>query len=112
MDIINKSRELTNQEIYFLTKARDIQKMQTAVDQRLEMESWIIYTDVNSNGENNDIFSLRTPEGESFATNSPSFIKAFLDILDCFDREDIHSIKVCHGTSKAGRKYLYCVYVD
>lgn len=111
MEIINKSRELTKEETYFLTKARDIQKMQTCVDQQLDIDCWIIYQDTNSDGEIHDIFSLRTPEGETFATNSPSFIKAFLDILDCFSREDVHTIKVQNGTSKAGRKYLYCVYV-
>lgn len=112
MEIINTSRELTNEEKYFLTKARDIQKMQTVVDQVLELDSWIIYTDTNSDGVVHDIFALRTPEGETFATNSPSFIKAFLDILDCFKRDDIHALKVMNGTSKAGRKYLYCVYVN
>lgn len=111
MEIINKSHELSNEETYFLTKARDIQKMQSVVDQELDITSWVIYTDTNENGEIRDILSLRTAEDETFATNSPSFIKAFLDILECFRREDIHTIKVLNGVSKAGRKYLYCVYV-
>lgn len=112
MNITKTSRELTNKEQYLLTKAQNVQKMQNAVGSTLECAYWCLYTDTTVDGEEKELFSMMTPEGEAFATNSPSFIRSFYDILDCFDAGEIHSIKVEQGTSKAGRKYLFCVYVD
>lgn len=112
MEIITSSRELTKQEKYFLTKAQNIQKMSAVKNQRVEMDLWCIYQDLNQDGEEQRIFSMRTPEGEVYATNSPSFLRTFEDILDCFDVEDIKALQILPGTSKAGREFLTCVYAD
>lgn len=110
MTITKTSRELTSAEQYFLTKAQDVQKMQNAVGTTLDVSYWCIYNDTTVDGEDRELFSVMTPEGEAYATNSPSFLRSFYDILDCFSPEEIHTIKIEQGTSKAGRKYLYCVY--
>ena len=110
MNIINKSRELTKAEIYFLTKAQNIQKMSVLKGQRIDLSAWIIYDDTNMDGEDQTIFSCVTPENEVYATNSASFINAFNDILDCFDSSEIHKLDVIARTSKNNREFLTCVY--
>lgn len=112
MEIIQSARELTKQEKYFLTKAQNIQKMSAVKGQRVDMDLWVMYSDVNQEGEEQEVFALRTPEGEVYATNSPSFIRTFRDILDCFEVEDIKALQILPGTSKAGREFLTCVYAD
>lgn len=112
MTITKTSRELTNKEQYLLTKAQNVQKMQNCVGTTIDVDYWCIYQDTTVDGEVKELFAVMTSECEAYATNSPSFIRSFYDILDCFDLAEINSIKVEQGTSKAGRKYLYCVYVD
>lgn len=112
MEIKTASRELTNKELYYLTKASNIQKMRGLVGSTIDVDAFVIYTDVNSNGEEQEILSLRTPEGETFATNSRTFIRTFYDILACFPPEDVKRIEVCEGTSKSGRNFIMAVYAD
>ena len=110
MNVLKESKELTKQELYFLTKAQNIQKMSLLKGQRVDLESWLIYEDTNMDGEDQIIFSCMTPEHEVYATNSASFIRAFYDILDCFDPADIHSVDIISRTSKNNREFLTCVY--
>lgn len=110
MEIKQASRTLSKEEIYFLTKAQDVQKMTLAVGQTLEADYWAIYTDKDSEGNEVELFALRTVEGEGFATNSPTFIAAVADMLDCFDPEEIEKFKIMEGQSKAGRTYITCAY--
>ena len=112
MEILASNKELTKQEIYFLTKAQDTMKMTDAVDQTLDIVAWAIQTDTNSNGEEVELFAMRTDEGETYATNSATFIAAFRDILDVFDPEEIKRIKVLSGTSKNNRTFVTCAYAD
>lgn len=110
MNILKESKELTKAELYFLTKAQSIQKMSVLKGQRVDLSMWAIYEDTNMDGEDQTIFSCMTPEKEVYATNSQSFIRAFYDILDCFDPEDIHSIDIIARTSKNNREFLTCVF--
>lgn len=112
MEILAANKELTKKEIYFLTKAQDTIKMTEAVDQVIEMTAWAIYKDHNSDGEEVELFSMRTMEGETYATNSPTFIAAFRDILDVFTPEEIVKLKVMSGTSKNNRTYITCAYAE
>ena len=112
MKITAQSEELTKQEQYFLTKAQDIMKMSDAVGQTMELESWCIYEDTNSDGKDVELFSLRNTDGEAYATNSGTFIAAFRDILDVFEPGEIKKLKIMSGTSKNGRTYITCAYAD
>jgi hypothetical protein len=60
------------------------------------------------------ILSIVTPENEVFATNSPTFKEDFLKMQEMFADcgEEVHSVKVISGTSKAGREFITCVYVS
>lgn len=112
MELIRTNKELSKKEIYFLTKAQDTQKMTEATDQTLELSAWAIYTDHNADGEEVELFAMRTVEGETYATNSQTFISAFRDILDVFDAEEITKLKVMTGTSKNNRTYITCAYAE
>ena len=112
MEIIKANKELTKQEIYFLTKAQDVIKMTEAVDSTVDLVAWCIYTDVDADGKEVELFAMRTEEGESYATNSPTFIAAFRDILDVFEPEEVTKLKIMSGVSKNNRTYITCVYVQ
>ena len=112
MEIIVANKELTKEEKYFLTKAQDVQKMTEAVDQVLDLQAWAIYTDHNSDGEEVELFAMLTEDGDKFATNSPTFIGAFREILDIFEPDEVKRLKVMSGTSKNNRTYITCAYVS
>ena len=112
MELLKTNKELSKKEFYFLTKTQDAQKMTEAADQELELTSWAIYKDHNADGEEVELFAMRTVEGETFATNSPTFISAFRDILDVFEPEEITKLKVMTGTSKNNRTYITCAYAE
>jgi hypothetical protein len=112
LEIIRTSKELSAVERYFLTMAPSVQRMKDVVSQQIEIAAWCMYHDVNSEGKEQTILSIATPENEVFATNSPTFIEDFLKMWDMFTGcgEGVTAIKVTSGTSKAGREFITCVY--
>lgn len=112
MNIIKTSKDLTPQEIYFLTMSPTVQKMSGAESQIIEVEAWVLYEDENSKGELQTILAIKTPENEIFATNSATFKEDFVKMNELFERmgETVHSIKVTSGMSKNDRKFITCVY--
>lgn len=114
MNIIRKSGELSNAQIYFLTQAAGSKPMRTAVGSELEVDSWVIYEDEDSNGELHTIVSILTPEREIFATNSQTFLRDFSKIADIFcgeGGEGISRIKVISGKTKSNREYVTCCWL-
>lgn len=115
MTIINSSNNLSVKEIYALTMNPNTMKMKDAKGQRIELGNWAIYEDVNKKtGELHNILAIATPEGETFATNSPTFIDDFLAMHQLFTSmgEPVPAIVVSSGTSKNGREFITCVYSD
>lgn len=115
MKILSKSNEnLTPAQIYNLCKSPTIKKMKDAVDSTIEIDSWLHYIDVNSKDEEQEILSIATPENEVFATNSPTFIREFIDMLDMMSDMDteVHTIRVLTGKSKSDRDYITCQYIN
>lgn len=112
MEFIVTNKELTKEEKYFLTKAQDVQKMTEAVDQVLDLEAWAIYTDVDKDGNEVELFSMLTSDGDKFATNSSTFIGAFREILDIFEPDEVKRLKVMNGVSKNNRTFVTCAYVS
>lgn len=112
MEFIVTNKELTKEEKYFLTKAQDVQKMTEAVDQVLDLTAWAIYTDKDTDGNEVELFAMLTEDGDKFATNSPTFIGAFREILDIFEPEEVKRLKVMNGVSKNNRTFVTCAYVS
>lgn len=115
MQIINSSANLNVKDIYALTMNPNTEKMKDHKGERIELAAWAVYQDVNrKTGEVQDILAIKTPEGETFATNSPTFINDFISMMELFTSmgEKVPAIVVSSGTSKAGREYITCVYSD
>lgn len=113
MKILKSSPELSPVDIYKLTMNPNATKMKEVVGQRLEVAAFAVYEDVDKKtGEPQNILAIKTPEGEVFATNSPTFIEEFEKMVDFFGDHDmrVDSIEVFTGTSKAGRDFISCTY--
>ena len=108
--IIETSKELTRAEAYQLTLSPAIQKMSEQEGQIIEVSQWCIYSDLDSNGKEQELLSILTPENEVFATNSQTFSTDFMYMLEFFGEAGVRAIKVISGTSKAGRKFITCAY--
>lgn len=116
MNIIEKSGALTMAEMYKLTKSPEIAKMSTLKEQEIEIDKFIVYEDVSiSTGEVTTILSISTPQGETFATNSKTFTRDFMDIIAmCREANEPmpHTIKVLSRRGKSGREYIQCAYIN
>ena len=115
MKITHSSENLAPKEIYSLTMSPKTQKMKDAIGSRIEIGAWASYEDVNKKtGELQEVLAIMTPEGEIFATNSPTFKEDFFQMQELFQNmgETVHAISVVSGTSKAGREFISCAYED
>lgn len=114
MNIKTASKELNAKERYFLTMAPNIGKMKNVIGQRLEVDAWCIYEDTNSDGKLQTILSIKTSDGDVYATNSDTFIREFARMQEVFREvgETVDAIEVIAGKSKAGRDFITCVFAD
>lgn len=108
MKVTKTSRELTKMETYRLTKAPDSQTVQNHVGGTFAVDAWCLYEDTNSRGEELEILSILTTDGEVFNTISETFKRSFLEVMEIFEGEEVN-VEVISGTTKAGRTYLDCV---
>ena len=106
-NIINKSRELTNQEIYLLTMSPKADSVKNHLGERIKVSAWIIFEDADrKSGEVHSVLSVLTPENEVFSTISPTFQRDFLDMAELFQND--FAFEVISGKSKAGRDFVTC----
>ena len=106
-NIINKSRELTNQEVYLLTMSPKADSMKNHVGERVEVSAWAVFEDTDKKtGEVHSVLSVLTPENEVFSSISPTFQADFFDMAELF-RNDF-AFEVISGESKAGREFVTC----
>lgn len=111
MNIIRTSNKtMSAAELYSMCKSNSIQKLSDAAGQTIEVAAYLFYEDANSDGEIKTICSIKTPEGEVLATNSPTFVREFGDMIDMFETagEQVKAIKIVQGTSKGGRSFITC----
>ena len=115
MTIIKSSPNLSPVDIYKLTMNPKTEKMQNHKGERLEIAAWALYEDVNQkSGELHEILSIKTAEGETFATNSPTFKRDFFSMMELFESmgATVPAIVIDSGCSNAGREFITCVYSD
>lgn len=106
-NIITKSREMTNEELYLLTMSPKADSVKNHVGERIDVYAWAIFEDVDKKtGEVHKVLSILTPENETFATISPTFQNDFLDMAELFQND--FAFEVISGKSKAGREYVTC----
>lgn len=115
MEIIKKSSdELTMKQMYDLTKSPEIQKVSDNDGALLQVDAWALYNDTDKDGNTREILSILDNEVGAVATNSVTFIRDFMAITEmCADcGVEPRHVKISSGTSKAGRKFYTCIYVD
>ena len=106
-NIINQSRELTNQEIYFLTMSPKSGSVKDHVGERIKVSAWVVFEDTDKkNGEVHEVLSILTPDNEVFSSVSPTFKGDFMDMAELFHND--FSFEIVSGKSKAGREYVTC----
>ena len=110
MKVIAKSNNLKPQELYQMANGNEIKRMRDVAGQTLELAGWLIFEDEKPGGEISTIVSVRTVEGEIYATNSPTFRRSFESMTAFFDSVD--AIKAVSATSKKGRPFITCDYVE
>lgn len=108
MNILKKMPQNLEEDkvtLYRLTK--DIcNKMKDCAGQRLSVEAYCLYEDVNTKGDQVTLLSIMS-EGVVYTTSSQTFIDAFNDMIEVFE-DDIPDIEVVEGTSKNNRSYITC----
>ena len=115
MEIIKKSSDkLTIKQMYDLTKSPEIQKVSDNDGALVQVDAWALYKDTDKDGNTREILSILDNEVGAVATNSATFIRDFMEITEmCADcGVEARHVKISSGTSKAGRKFYTCVYVD
>lgn len=115
MNILYKLNVKDHKDLYDLTKSPAIKKLTSIKGECRTMSCAVIYEDTKYDGDVQKILSFRCKDtGDIFATNSPTFIHDFEDARDMLAEfnEEIHTVKIESGTSRAGRNFISCVYVD
>lgn len=103
-------------EMYKLTKGEGVAKMKEANGQILELAAYILYEDERPDDEgeiqSRPVCAIMTPNGERYGTNSGTFVRTFMDMLDVFEanNEEVHAIRVLVKKSRAGREFVTCDY--
>lgn len=106
-NIIEKSRELTNQELYLLTMNPKAESVKNHVGERFDVSAWLLFEDTDKKtGEVHSVLSVLTPENEVFSTISPTFQSDFMDMAELFHND--FAFEVISGKSKAGREFVTC----
>lgn len=106
-EIIEKSRDLTREELYLLTMSPKMDSIKNHVGERFDVSAWLVYNDADKNtGEVRAILSVLTPENEVFASVSPTFQSDFKDMAELFNND--FAFEVISGKSKAGREFVTC----
>ena len=106
-NIINKSRELSNQELYLLTMSPKADSVKNHVGERVEVSAWLLFEDVDrKSGEVRSILSVLNPDNEVFCSVSPTFQNDFMDMAELFHND--FSFEIISGKSKAGREFVTC----
>lgn len=109
IEIIKTSEDLNIEQRYKLTVSPEIQSMKDIDDGAcLEIRAWCHYTDTKENGESVELLSILTVGGDSYATQSKTFYRSFMDIWNLGVKAPF-TIKKVSGTTKAGRPFVNCV---
>ena len=94
---------------YDLMRSPKMQKISLCKGQVIDVDAYVLREDENSEGEITEVLSIKTPEGELYATNSGTFIREFKAVLECTDPP--FAIEIIDGMSRAGRHFVTCAWV-
>ena len=106
-NIIEKSRDLTNQELYLMTMNPKADSVKNHVGERIDVAAWLMLEDADKkSGEIHKELSVLTPENDVLCTISPTFQSDFMDMAELFHND--FAFDIISGKSKAGREFITC----
>lgn len=106
--IIEKSREMTEVEIYLMTVSPAIKTMKDVPDgTSIAVDAMLNFTDVKEDGTSSNITSIMTPDKTVYAFQSQTFYNSLKDIKAIM-KEKPFSIVKTSGKTKNGRDYINC----
>lgn len=104
MEIVRTNTE-DKVTLYKLTQDAGIRKMTDIKGDIKTVKAYAQYTDEDKDGNVREIVSIMGEDDVVHATNSPTFIRDFLKMVDLFG-DELKSINVVAGTSKANREFI------
>lgn len=112
--IRSKSEKITVKEKYLMSMNPEIRRMRDAEGMNVPVVNWMLYSDTDKDGNEQTLLSILSEENVVYATNSKTFIESFETLCDMFAEsgEEITTIKVIGGQSKAGRHFIICAYAE
>lgn len=106
--INEKSREMTEIEIYLMTVSPAIKTMKEVSDGTIiAVDAVLNFTDVKEDGISSCITSIMTPDKKVYAFQSQTFYNSLKDIMNIMKDKPFSIIKTS-GKTKSGRDYINC----
>lgn len=112
--IKSKNETISVKEKYLMSMNPEIQRMRDAEGMVIPVKNWMLYSDLDKDGNVETLLSILTEDNVAYVTNSKTFIDSFSDLCDMFtdSGEEIAAVKVIGGQSKAGWHYITCAYAE
>ena len=108
VEIIKKSRELSEIEQYLMTADNGIISMKDVEDGKsIKVAGWLEFTDTKENGEVAEMLSVLDDENNAYTTQSATFKESFHNIANIMGDKPFAIVKIS-GQTKAGRDYVNC----
>ena len=114
MKIIDSTPNLTLADSYNLTRSPETERMSNHVGATIAVEKFMVREEERPDtGEVITIVSINDGT-TTYSTNSATFVREFLSILEMARNAGamVHHVRVASGTSKKGRDYVTCIFVD
>lgn len=112
--IKSKNEKLSVKEKYLMSMNPEIRRMRDAEGMIVPVLNWMVYSDMDKEGNEQTLLSILSEDNVAYATNSRTFIDSFETLDTMFEEsgEEITAIKVIGGQSKAGRHFITCAYAE
>ena len=104
MNVISKSNGLTKKQIFNVTNGQS-EKLSTFDGVMITIKDYLLYEDLNQQGQQQKLLALVTEDGDIMTTNSSTVIRTFERMLEQEFELPIADVMVISGTTKAGRTF-------
>lgn len=118
INILSKSSdELSKKQVYDLTKSPAAISVKDLADgAKLSVTAWVVFEDNKQDGDAAEILSVLgddvlTGESVIWATQSATFKREFFTAWEMADGDAI-TIEKMSGTTKAGRPFVTCAWIE
>ena len=92
--------------MYKLTRAKGLNIKDLENGERVPVDAWALYTDVNTKGTEQTVLAIISGD-KKYHSISLTFQRDFAEIVSLMDGEDF-AIIITKATSKAGREFVTC----